>query len=200
MSKQAIQLAELFRQLPLAEKLQLMELMFREIKEQILADRDEENAEPSLEKLLASDSIHLNDFLENVLSPTSSNDNDNQKPLKTLGEAASYLNVGVQTLHEFLFGKGIIVDAKPNQKINTEISDVLKKEFIVSREIKILSESIKLQDNRGELLRYFSKNKNYAKSLKLFNEPKASLHGYGVDEETEIMNALRRGDGDLYGL
>ena len=36
MSKQAIQLAELFKQLPLAEKLQLMELMFREIKEQTL--------------------------------------------------------------------------------------------------------------------------------------------------------------------
>jgi hypothetical protein len=36
MSKQAIQLAELFRQLPLVEKLQLMELMFREIKEQVL--------------------------------------------------------------------------------------------------------------------------------------------------------------------
>jgi hypothetical protein len=36
MSKQAIQLAELFKHLPLAEKLLLMELMFREIKEQTL--------------------------------------------------------------------------------------------------------------------------------------------------------------------
>lgn len=36
MSKQALQLAELFKQLPLADKLLLMELMFREIKEQTL--------------------------------------------------------------------------------------------------------------------------------------------------------------------
>jgi hypothetical protein len=36
MSKQAIQLAELIKQLPLAEKLLLMEMMFREIKDQAL--------------------------------------------------------------------------------------------------------------------------------------------------------------------
>ena len=36
MSKEAIQLAEIFRQLPLVEKLHLMELMLHEIKEQTL--------------------------------------------------------------------------------------------------------------------------------------------------------------------
>lgn len=36
MSQQAIQLAELFKQLALSEKLLVMELMFREIKEQTL--------------------------------------------------------------------------------------------------------------------------------------------------------------------
>ncbi len=36
MSQEALQLAEIFRQLPLAEKLQLMELMLKEIKQQTL--------------------------------------------------------------------------------------------------------------------------------------------------------------------
>ena len=36
MSKQAIQFSELFKQLPLAEKISLLEMMLQEVKEQVL--------------------------------------------------------------------------------------------------------------------------------------------------------------------
>ncbi|TAK45458.1 MAG: hypothetical protein EPO28_03715 [Saprospiraceae bacterium] len=68
MSKQAIQLAELFKHLPLAEKLLLMELMLREVKEQALKKdtKVENNRKAGFSKATFEMSEDFNESLELV--------------------------------------------------------------------------------------------------------------------------------------
>ena len=59
-----------------------------------------------------------------------------------LFKAAKELNVGVQTIVEFLHKKGIQVDNNPNAKINTEAYLLLEKEY--GKELKLKAEANKV--------------------------------------------------------
>ena len=59
MSLQAIQLTEIFKQLTLVEKLQLLELFFKDVKEAALKKESEEEKRRKAAELLLSD--YLND-------------------------------------------------------------------------------------------------------------------------------------------
>ncbi|MBI5915170.1 MAG: hypothetical protein HY842_07310 [Bacteroidetes bacterium] len=59
MSKQAIQLTEIFKQLSLAEKLQVIELFFRNVKEEALKKESGEEKRRKAAELLLTD--YLND-------------------------------------------------------------------------------------------------------------------------------------------
>lgn len=59
MSMQAIQLTEIFKQLTLVEKLQLLELFFKDVKEAELKKESEEEKRRKAAELLLSD--YLND-------------------------------------------------------------------------------------------------------------------------------------------
>ena len=77
-----------------------------------------------------------------------------------LGKAASELNVGVQTLIDFLKSKEIAMEFTPNTKLKQEHLDILRTEFAEDHDIKEKSkasigrvevkESISLKDQRNE--------------------------------------------------
>jgi translation initiation factor IF-2 len=77
-----------------------------------------------------------------------------------LGKAASELNVGVQTLIDFLKSKEIAMEFTPNTKLEEEHLEILRAEFAEDQDIKEKSkssggrvevkESISLKDQRNE--------------------------------------------------
>lgn len=62
-----------------------------------------------------------------------------------LSKLARELNVGINTIVEFLQKKGIEVDTNPNAKISSDVHDLLVKEF--STDISVKKESEKLQSS-----------------------------------------------------
>ena len=65
-----------------------------------------------------------------------------------LGKAASELNVGVQTLIDFLKSKEIAMDFTPNTKLQQEHLELLRAEFAEDQNLK---EKAKSSSNRNEV-------------------------------------------------
>jgi translation initiation factor IF-2 len=65
-----------------------------------------------------------------------------------LGKAASELNVGVQTLIEFLKSKEIAMDFTPNTKLQQEHLELLRAEFAEDQNLK---EKAKSSSSRTEV-------------------------------------------------
>ena len=62
------------------------------------------------------------------------------KPIR-LGKAAGELNVGIQTLIDFLQSKGIKIDTNPNTRLEPEHFDLLCQEFAADQNLKEQSKS-----------------------------------------------------------
>src|SRR5690554_5544495 len=65
-----------------------------------------------------------------------------------LSKLARELNVGIQTMVDFLHKKGIEVDPNPNTKIAEDICHLLEKEFKSDVSLKRESEQITLRQQR----------------------------------------------------
>jgi translation initiation factor IF-2 len=65
-----------------------------------------------------------------------------------LSKLAKELNVGIQTIVEFLHKKGIEIDTNPNTKVNEDVCHLLEKEFRSDISLKRESEQITLRQQR----------------------------------------------------
>ena len=72
------------------------------------------------------------------------------KPIR-LGKAASELNVGIQTIVEFLNSKGIGIDASPTTKLESAHFDILCEEFAADQNLKEKSKSSARRERRETL-------------------------------------------------
>jgi len=68
-----------------------------------------------------------------------------------LSKAARELNVGINTIVEFLHKKGVKIDSNPNEKIAPEHYDMLLKEFSTDIFAKKESEKLILNAKREKL-------------------------------------------------
>ena len=72
------------------------------------------------------------------------------KPIR-LGKAAGELNVGIQTLVDFLQSKGIKIELNPNSKLESEHFDILCQEFAADQNLKEQSKSSTRRERRETL-------------------------------------------------
>ena len=94
---------------------------------------------------------------------------------KRLSKVAKELNVGIATIVDFLSGKGIEVDAKPNTKITDDAYEVLLNQYMPDKAAKEKSQELK-------------RNKVVRTAISLepkFEEPKPSAEEKG---EAEAQN------------
>jgi translation initiation factor IF-2 len=73
------------------------------------------------------------------------------KPIR-LGRAAGELNVGISTLIDFLYSKGIKIDTNPNTKLEAEHYDILQKEFAADQNLKEQSKFTTVKRERRETI------------------------------------------------
>ncbi|MBM3454425.1 MAG: translation initiation factor IF-2 [Bacteroidetes bacterium] len=93
------------------------------------------------------------------------------KPIR-LGKAAGELNVGIQTLVDFLHSKGIKIDKNPNTKLEGDQFDLLCKEFAADQNFKEQAKVSSLREKRETLS---------LDDIQLTEQPQES-----EEEETEI--------------
>lgn len=72
------------------------------------------------------------------------------KPIR-LGKAAGELNVGIQTLIDFLQSKGIKIDTNPNTRLESEHFDLLCQEFAADQNLKEQSKSAARRERRESI-------------------------------------------------
>ena len=72
------------------------------------------------------------------------------KPIR-LGKAAGELNVGIQTLIDFLQSKGIKIDTNPNTRLEPEHFDLLCQEFAADQNLKEQSKSAARRERRESI-------------------------------------------------
>jgi translation initiation factor IF-2 len=72
------------------------------------------------------------------------------KPIR-LGKAAGELNVGIQTLIDFLQSKGIKIDTNPNTRLESEHFDLLCQEFAADQNLKEQSKSSARRERRESI-------------------------------------------------
>ncbi len=72
------------------------------------------------------------------------------KPIR-LGKAAGELNVGIQTLIDFLQSKGIKIDTNPNTRLESEHFDLLCQEFAADQNLKEQSKSSVRRERRESI-------------------------------------------------
>jgi translation initiation factor IF-2 len=72
------------------------------------------------------------------------------KPIR-LGKAAGELNVGIQTLIDFLRSKGIKIDTNPNTRLEPEHFDLLCQEFAADQNLKEQSKSAARRERRESI-------------------------------------------------
>jgi translation initiation factor IF-2 len=70
--------------------------------------------------------------------------------VKRLSKVARELNVGINTIVEFLDQKGIDVDAKPNTKIEPDVYDLLSREFQSEKSAREESQNISMPSSERE--------------------------------------------------
>ena len=69
-----------------------------------------------------------------------------------LNKAARELNVGVQTLVEFLAKKGHTVEANPNTRLTPEQYGIIAEHFKGEREVKINADKLEISTNNAETI------------------------------------------------
>ena len=74
------------------------------------------------------------------------------KKIIRLSKAAGEFNVGITTIVEFLFKKGIQIETKPNTKISPDIYDILLKEFYSEKTVKEESDKIGIEHRNRETI------------------------------------------------
>jgi translation initiation factor IF-2 len=72
------------------------------------------------------------------------------KPIR-LGKAAGELNVGIQTLIDFLHSKGIKIDTNPNTRLEQEHFELLCQEFAADQNLKEQSKSAARRERRESI-------------------------------------------------
>lgn len=70
--------------------------------------------------------------------------------LTRLSKAARQFNVGISTIVDFLSDKGIDVDSNPNTKLESNIYDMLSKEYHADQDLKAASSELDLQRKSKE--------------------------------------------------
>jgi translation initiation factor IF-2 len=73
------------------------------------------------------------------------------KPIR-LGKAAGELNVGMSTLVEFLYDKGVSIDASPNAKLAPEQYEMLRTEFAADQSLKEKSKKTTVPHEKRETI------------------------------------------------
>ena len=93
------------------------------------------------------------------------------KPIR-LGKAAGELNVGIQTLIDFLQSKGIKIDTNPNTRLESEHFDLLCQEFAADQNLKEQSKSAARRERR--------------ESISLKDKPEESTTVEADDEDDDV--------------
>lgn len=93
------------------------------------------------------------------------------KPIR-LGKAAGELNVGIQTLIDFLQSKGIKIDTNPNTRLEPEHFDLLCQEFAADQNLKEQSKSAARRERR--------------ESISLKDKPEESTTVEADDEDDDV--------------
>ena len=77
-----------------------------------------------------------------------------------LSKVARELNVGIQTIAEYLEGRGVEIEAKPNSKIEPDVYTMLEQAFQKDAAVKEKSEAI---SNRQRYMRSSKVDSNRSK-------------------------------------
>ena len=93
------------------------------------------------------------------------------KPIR-LGKAAGELNVGIQTLIDFLQSKGIKIDTNPNTRLESEHFDLLCQEFAADQNLKEQSKTSARRERR--------------ESISLKDKPEESATVQPEEEEDDV--------------
>lgn len=101
-----------------------------------------------------------------------------------LSKLARELNVGINTIVEYLQKKGIEVDTNPNAKISSDVHDLLVKEF--STDISVKKESEKLQSS-------FKHLRDKKETITIGDSPKSHHDSADSDEDELIVKDFRTG-------
>ncbi len=70
--------------------------------------------------------------------------------VKRLSKVAREFNVGISTIVDYLEGKGVEIDAKPNTKIEAEVYDLLREEFQSEKSAKEESKNVSMPSTERE--------------------------------------------------
>jgi translation initiation factor IF-2 len=70
--------------------------------------------------------------------------------VKRLSKVAREFNVGISTIVDYLEGKGVEIDAKPNTKIEADVYDLLREEFQSEKSAKEESKNVSMPSTERE--------------------------------------------------
>ena len=70
--------------------------------------------------------------------------------VKRLSKVAREFNVGISTIVDYLDGKGVEIDAKPNTKIEADVYDLLREEFQSEKSAKEESKNVSMPSTERE--------------------------------------------------
>lgn len=128
-----------------------------------------------------------------------------EEKMKRIIQVAAELNVGSNTIVDFLAKKGITIDSNPNAKISEQQYDMLRKEFAASAQVKKEASGLNIGKKAAENIVIDAGTKKEKKSrdddddvyIKNYTEPKKTVEvkKEAPKEEVEVIRASQKTPG-----